>query len=98
MKEILTKEYVLLTDYKDEQREIALFKNDIIEVLDISKPEKWLVRTKYSNIIQVIFKNTKSMRFFTYLYFILCTFYIKFLLFRTFHNKKFYSTYLIRER
>jgi len=49
------KEYVLLADYKDEQREISLFKDDIIEVLDISKPEKWLVRTKYSNLVQVIF-------------------------------------------
>ncbi len=48
------KEYVLLADYKDEQREISLFKDDIIEVLDISKPEKWLVRTKYSNLVQVI--------------------------------------------
>lgn len=46
-------EYALLTDYKDEQREIALFQDDIIEVLDISKPEKWLVRTKYKNLVQV---------------------------------------------
>ena len=47
-----------MTDYKDEQREISLFKDDIIEVLDISKPEKWLVRTKHSNLVQVIFKIT----------------------------------------
>lgn len=47
-------EYMLTTDYKDEQREISLFKDDIVEVLDISKPEKWLVRTKYTNIVQVI--------------------------------------------
>jgi hypothetical protein len=46
-------EFVLLTDYKDEQREISLFKDDIIEVLDISKSNKWLVRTKYANLVQV---------------------------------------------
>jgi hypothetical protein len=44
----------LLEDYKDEQREISLFKNDIVEILDISKPEKWLVRSK-NNLIQVKF-------------------------------------------
>ena len=49
------KEYALLTDYKDEQREISLFKDDIIEVLDLTKPDKWLVRTKYSNLVQVKF-------------------------------------------
>jgi hypothetical protein len=46
-------EFVLLIDYKDEQREISLFKDDIIEVLDISKSNKWLVRTKYANLVQV---------------------------------------------
>jgi hypothetical protein len=46
-----------LEDYKDEQREIALFKNDIVEILDISKAEKWLVRSK-KNLIQVNYIET----------------------------------------
>jgi hypothetical protein len=46
-------EYILLSDYKDEQREISLFKDDIVEILEIFKPEKWLVRTKYKNLNQV---------------------------------------------
>lgn len=47
------KEYILLEDYTDEQREISLFKDDVVEILDIDKPEKWLVRTKYKNLNQV---------------------------------------------
>ncbi len=46
-----------MEDYKDEQREIALFKNDIVEILDISKAEKWLVRSK-KNLIQVNYIET----------------------------------------
>ena len=49
------REYILLEDYKDEQREITIFKDDIVEILDIDKPEKWLVRTKYKNLNQVNF-------------------------------------------
>ena len=48
-------EYILLDDYKDEQREISLFKDDIVEILDISKPEKWLVRSKYKHLNQVCY-------------------------------------------
>ena len=44
---------MLLNDYKDEHREITMFKDDVVEILDISKPEKWLVKTKYKNLIQV---------------------------------------------
>ena len=51
--DILLQEYALLDDYKDEQREITMFKDDVVEILDISKPEKWLVKTKYKNLIQV---------------------------------------------
>ena len=54
-KDILLQEYILLDDYKDEQREISLFKDDIVEILDISKPEKWLVRSKYKNLNQVCY-------------------------------------------
>lgn len=53
MQDILLQEYALLDDYKDEQREITMFKDDVVEILDISKPEKWLVKTKYKNLIQV---------------------------------------------
>lgn len=48
----MLKEYILLEDYKDEQREIALFKDDIVEILDVAKPEKWLVRSK-RNLVHV---------------------------------------------
>jgi hypothetical protein len=51
----LLHEFVLLDDYKDEQREITLFKGDIVEILDISKPEKWLVRTKYKHLTEVCY-------------------------------------------
>ncbi len=55
-RETLLKEYKLLDDYKDEAREISLFKDDIVEIVDLSKADKWLVKTKYSNLVQVIFK------------------------------------------
>jgi len=42
-------------DCVDEQREISLFKDDIVEILDISKPEKWLVRTKYKHLTEVCY-------------------------------------------
>ena len=44
-----------MDDYKDEEREISLFRDDIVEILDISKPEKWLVRSKHKNLIQVCY-------------------------------------------
>lgn len=44
-----------MDDYKDEDREISLFRDDIVEILDISKPEKWLVRSKHKNLIQVCY-------------------------------------------
>ena len=44
-----------MDDYKDEEREISLFRDDIVEILDISKPEKWLVRSKYKNLVQVCY-------------------------------------------
>lgn len=52
-KETLLREYKLLKDYKDQEREISLFQGDIVEIVDVSKPEKWLVRSKYANLIQV---------------------------------------------
>jgi hypothetical protein len=52
--ETLLKEYKLKSDYKDEEREICLFKDNIVDVIDISKADKWLVRTKHSNLIQVM--------------------------------------------
>lgn len=52
-KETLLREYKLLKDYKDEEREISLFQGDIVEIVDVSKAEKWLVRSKYANLIQV---------------------------------------------
>ncbi|CAF0740265.1 unnamed protein product [Brachionus calyciflorus] len=54
-KDILLQEYILLEDYKDEQREITIFKDDIVEILDIAKSEKWLVRTKYKTLNQVCY-------------------------------------------
>ncbi|RNA34764.1 muscle M-line assembly unc-89-like [Brachionus plicatilis] len=54
-KDILLKEFILLEDYTDEQREITIFKNDIVEILDNDKPEKWLVRTKYKTLNQVCY-------------------------------------------
>ena len=54
-------EYVLMCDYKDEQREITLFKDDIVEILDISKPEKWLVKAKNKSIIQVCYVPPKHL-------------------------------------
>jgi len=54
-RETLLKEYKLVKDYKDEEREISLFKGDIVEIVDISKAEKWLVRSKYANLIQVCY-------------------------------------------
>lgn len=53
LKEILLREYVLLEDYTDKQQEVNLSKDDIVEILDIAKPEKWLVRNKYKNPNQV---------------------------------------------
>ncbi len=44
-----------MDDYKDEEREISLFRDDIVEILDVSKPEKWLVRSKHKNLIQVCY-------------------------------------------
>lgn len=44
-----------MDDYKDEEREISLFRDDVVEILDISKPEKWLVRSKHKNLIQVCY-------------------------------------------
>lgn len=52
-KDILLQEYIVTEDYTDEQREISLSKDDVIEILDISKPEKWLVRTKSKTLNQV---------------------------------------------
>lgn len=53
-KDIQIDECILMKDYKDEQREITLFKGDVLEILDMSKPEKWLVRSK-SSLIQVCY-------------------------------------------
>lgn len=52
-KNTLLHEYKLLEDYKDQGREIALFKDGLVEIIDITKGDKWLVRTKFSNIVQV---------------------------------------------
>jgi hypothetical protein len=55
LKDLLLKEFKLTCDYKDDQREISLSKNDIVEILDITKSEKWLVKTKYNNITEVCY-------------------------------------------
>ena len=53
-KNTLLREYKLLEDYTDNEREITLFKDGLVEIIDIAKSDKWLVRTKYANIVQVI--------------------------------------------
>jgi hypothetical protein len=44
-----------LSDFTDDLRDITLFRNDIVDIIDITKPEKWLVRTKFTAIKQVCY-------------------------------------------
>lgn len=51
----------MLDDYTDKQREITIFKDDIVEILDNEKPEKWLVRTKYKTLNQICYVPPKLL-------------------------------------
>ena len=50
--EYLLSDFVLKDDFRDEARDVSMSKGDVVEIVDIDKKEKWLVRNK-KNLNQV---------------------------------------------
>ncbi|CAF5181098.1 unnamed protein product [Rotaria magnacalcarata] len=45
-------DFVLKDDFRDEARDVSMNKGDLVEIIDIDKKDKWLVRNK-RNLNQV---------------------------------------------